>query len=54
MQTYFTLNEDFNNIIKKELKEKFNISKINNMEQISTGWTNIVYMVKKDNGNYYF
>ena len=24
------------------------------MEQISTGWTNIVYRVKADNGNYYF
>ena len=54
MQTYFSLDENFNNIIEKELKEKFTVNKINNMEQISTGWTNIVYKVKTDNGNYYF
>lgn len=54
MQTYFSLNENFNDIIEKELKEKFNVNRIYNMEQISTGWTNIVYKVKANNGNYYF
>ena len=54
MQTYFSLDENFDDIIKKELKEKFNVNSINSMEQISTGWTNIVYRVKADNGNYYF
>lgn len=54
MQTYFSLDEDYNDIIKKELKEKFNVQNINKMEQISTGWTNIVYKVEADNGNYYF
>ena len=54
MQTFFSLDEDFNNIIIKELTNKFDVKKIYSMEQISTGWTNIVYMVKADNGNYYF
>lgn len=54
MQTYFSLDEKFDSIIEKELKEKFNVNNINSMEQISTGWTNIVYKVKADNGNYYF
>ena len=54
MQTYFSLDENFDEIIKKELKNKFEVETINSMEQISTGWTNIVYKVKTDNGNYYF
>ncbi|MBR3162751.1 MAG: aminoglycoside phosphotransferase family protein [Clostridia bacterium] len=54
MQTYFTLDENFNNIIDKELKENFNVKTIDSMQQISTGWTNIVYKVKTNNGNYYF
>ena len=54
MQTYFSLDENFEDIIKKELENKFNVKKIIAMEQISTGWTNIVYKVKADNGNYYF
>ena len=54
MQTYFSLDEKFDVIIEKTLKEKFNVNNIRSMEQISTGWTNIVYKVKADNGNYYF
>ena len=54
MQTYFSLDENFDEIIEKELKEKFNVQHLFSMEPISTGWTNIVYKVKADNGNYYF
>ena len=54
MQNFFSLDEDFNKIIKNSLKEKFNSQEVKSMEQISTGWTNIVYKVKADNGTYYF
>ena len=54
MQNFFSLDENFNTIIKNALKENFNSQEVLNMEQISTGWTNIVYKVKADNGTYYF
>ena len=54
MQNFFSLDERFDGIIKKALQENFNSQNINSMEQISTGWTNIVYKVKADNGTYYF
>lgn len=54
MKTYFSLDEDYNKIIEKELSEKFNVKSVISLEQISTGWTNIVYKVQADNGNYYF
>ena len=38
---FFDLNEDYEKIIKNALKDK----KINDFNQISTGWTNIVYEV---------
>ncbi len=47
---YFELNEDFETIIKNTLKDK----KINKFEQISTGWTNIVYEVETDKENFFF
>lgn len=53
MQRFFIINEDFSYIIKKALKEKMNVNQINNISNISTGWTNIVYKVETDNGNYY-
>lgn len=50
-KSYFSLDEDFEKIIKKELDGK----EISEIKQITTGWTNIVYEVKtvKD-GAYYF
>ena len=54
MKTYFSLDDNFSQIIEEELKEKFNVTLIDSLEQISTGWTNIVYKVKTDNGNYFF
>ena len=50
IKNYFSLDEDFNTIIKNTLKSK----KINSLAQISTGWTNIVYEVETDTGNYFF
>lgn len=50
MKTYFTLDEDFEKIIKNYFTDK----KILNITPISTGWTNIVFEVATDNGNYFF
>ena len=47
---FFELNEDYEKIIKNALKDK----KINNFNQISTGWTNIVYEVSTDEGVFFF
>jgi len=41
IKNYFSLNEDFENIIRNSLKEQEIIS----INQISTGWTNIVFEV---------
>lgn len=49
-KTYFTIDEDFEKIIKRTLKDK----KILNINQISTGWTNIVFEVHTNNGDYFF
>ncbi|MBR3324486.1 MAG: aminoglycoside phosphotransferase family protein [Clostridia bacterium] len=54
MQNYFLINEDFNKIIKSTLRTKTSSNVINKLSPISTGWTNIVYKVETDNGNYYF
>lgn len=48
--TYFKLDDDFEKIIKESLKD----TKINNINFISTGWTNIVYEVETDKGDYFF
>ncbi len=47
---YFTLDEDFEKIIKEAVKDK----EIIDLKQISTGWTNIVYEVSTNDGNYFF
>lgn len=48
--TYFNLNDNFEEIIKDALKDK----QILNLKQIPTGWTNIVYEVETDEGNFFF
>lgn len=48
--TYFNLNDNFEEIIKGALKDK----QIHNLKQIPTGWTNIVYEVETDEGNFFF
>ena len=47
---YFSLDEDFEKIIKNSLKDK----EIKSINQISTGWTNIVFEVNTNDGNYFF
>ena len=50
IKNYFSLDENFEKIIRNTLQDK-DISSIN---QISTGWTNIVFEVKTNEGNYFF
>ena len=45
---YFTVNDDFKSIIEKE------VGKTNNISQISTGWTNFVFEVDGESGEYIF
>ena len=49
-KNYFSLDENFNNIIKKSLSDK-NITEI---IPISTGWTNIVFEAETNDGDYFF
>ena len=49
---FFAVNEDFESIIKKSL-ESVN-DELKSMKPISTGWTNIVYKVYGNKGEYYF
>lgn len=49
-KVYFELDEDFNSIIKNTLKDE----EIKRVDKISTGWTNIVYNVETDKGEYFF
>lgn len=49
-KNYFSLDEDFEKIITNSLKDK----KINSLNLISTGWTNIVFEVSTDCGNFFF
>ena len=48
--TYFTLDDNFEKIIKNTLNDKEIIS----LKQIPTGWTNIVYEVTTSEGNFFF
>ena len=54
MQEYFLIDEDFNKIINSTLRNNTNAKEIKKLSPISTGWTNIVYKVYTDEGNYYF
>ena len=49
-KNYFSLDENFENIIKKTLNDK----EITSINQITTGWTNIVFEVTTTDGNYFF
>lgn len=49
-QVYFKTDEDFEKIIKDNIKDK----KVEDIKCITTGWTNIVYEVKTNDGNYFF
>ena len=50
IKEYFVPNEDFKVMIQKTLHDK----EINNLNLISTGWTNIVYEAKIDENESYF
>ncbi len=50
VRKYFSLDENFNKIIRDCLNGK----EIKDIKFISTGWTNIVYEVTSDDGNYFF
>lgn len=50
MKKYFSLNENFDNIIKNTLKDK----QIKSIKPVTTGWTNIVFEVETNDGNYFF
>lgn len=47
---YFKLEDNFEKIINKALQNK----KINKIKLIPTGWTNIVYEVEAEDGEYFF
>ena len=49
-KNYFTLDEDFEKIIKEALPNKA----INSITSITTGWTNIVFEVYTNYGNFFF
>ena len=49
-KNYFSLDEDFDKIIKNTLSDK----QIILINPISTGWTNIVFEVTTNEGNYFF
>ena len=51
---FFTVDENYNEIIEKALKEEFGDIVIEKIEFIPTGWTNIVYEVETNNGNFFF
>jgi homoserine kinase type II len=50
VKKYFSLDENFNKMIENALPGK----KINSVMPVSTGWTNIVFEVNTDDGNYFF
>ena len=54
MEKFFMINENFNQIINTTLKREFNFCIVENLVPISTGWTNIVYKVETNHGNYFF
>ena len=49
----FRLDDDFNKIISDTLKDE-GIDKVDKIETISTGWTNMVFEAYTDKGNYFF
>ncbi len=47
-QKFFTINDDFESIIKKHIKE------VKKITRVETGWTNFVFKVNNGKNNYYF
>ena len=51
---FFTVDENYNEIIEKALKEENKDIVVNKIHFIPTGWTNIVYEVETNDGNFFF
>ena len=51
---FFTVDENYNEIIEDALKEDFENIEIQEIEFIPTGWTNIVYEVSTNKGDFFF
>lgn len=51
---FFTVDENYNEIIKEALEQEFEDIKIEEIQFIPTGWTNIVYEVSTNNGDFFF
>ena len=51
---FFTVDENYNEIIKEALEQEFEDIKIEEIQFIPTGWTNIVYEVSTNNGEFFF
>ncbi len=51
---FFTIDENYNEIIEKALKEDNENIEIKAIHFIPTGWTNIVYEVETNEGNFFF
>ena len=54
MKNYFTLDDNFQDIIERTLKKSSSNIIINNIKQNTTGWTNIVYEVSTNEGDFFF
>ena len=53
-EKFFSMNEDYPTIIYDALVGDFSDIEINNIELNRTGWTNIVYEVSTNHGDFYF
>lgn len=51
---FFTLDDNFNEIIKNALSEDYKDIDVQSVKLIPTGWTNIVYEVSTNKGNFFF
>ncbi len=54
IKKFFTEDDNFNELVKINLKKIMNIDEIIKLEKNPTGWTNIVYKAETEDGNYYF
>ena len=53
-KSFFTTDENYNQIIEKALKEEYDDIAINKISLNPTGWTNIVYEVSTNKGDFFF
>lgn len=51
---FFTVDENYNSIIEDTLKDEYDSVEINKISFIPTGWTNIVYEVSTNLGDFFF